>query len=338
MKKLAGILAVLMLLTMLGGCYKSDTTVDLDLNGAVEVTSTIVGIPEMYQQIGIGSPDDILKEYSEETLAMVAQMYGMAENGERLELSRIDAAGNEIPEGTALPTDGSMVGTRLRMKYNSMSDAVNSFTLMNFLRTTPLTQDDSGYGLTIEEKRTMLGTKYIASGKIGVYGSEMYKAEYDSADEAFKEKISQASTSITFKFPLAVSKSNADTKGFLGQSLTWSSTVDAAEKEVYFEVFAINPLVLGMAVVILILLIALIIVACKKRDKGPDAIFVDEEGNPIPVYDEEAEDAEEGETAEEFEAVEVAEDAEADSEVTVVLEEVTEEAASAEEDTEETDK
>ncbi len=316
MKKTAGILAVLLLVTMLGGCYKSDTTLDFDVNGGVEVTSTLLASSEMYEQAGIANVDELVETFSPETIEMYSQMYGMTETGERLEMIRIDAAGNEIAEGAAMPTDGSMVGTRLRMRYKSMADAANSFTLINFLRTTPLMQDENGYGLKIEEQRTLLGTKYVASGNISVYGSEMYKAEYDAADQATKDKLADSATSVTFKFPLSFSKSNADEKGFLGSSLTWTATKDAPDKEVYFEVTTINPLILGMAVVILLLLIVIIVMARKRKNDAPDAYFVDEEGNPIPVYD--AED----------DAEEISEDADAEVAVEETAEEITEEADS----------
>jgi len=320
MKKTAGILAMLMLVTMLGGCYKSDTTLDFNTSGGVEVTSTLLASREMYEQAGISGADELIEAFAPETIEMYSSMYGMAEKGERLEMTRVDAAGNEIAEGAALPEDGSMVGTRLRMRYKSLADALNSFTLINFLRVTPIVQDDTGYGVKLEEQRTLLGTKYTASGKINVYGGDMYKAEYDAAEQGLKDKIADASASITFKFPLSFSKSNANSKGLFGQSLTWTASANAPDKEVYFEVTMLNPVILGMGIVILGLLIALILVARKKKAVIPDAYFVDEEGNPIPIYDEEEELEEETEGMEESEPAELTE-----AEDETVLEEIVEE-------------
>lgn len=322
MKKLAGLLSVVMLLTMLSGCYKSETTFDFGVNGNVEVTTSLVADKGMYEAAGMASADEMMETFSEENIEMYSSMYGMKETGKRVSMVRIDGNGNEIGEGAALPEDGSMIGTKLTMQYDSMTAAANSFTLLNYLRTTPLSQDESGYGLKVEEKRTLLGAKYVASGKISVYGPEMYKAEYDAADEAKKAAISGAVTSVTFKFPLAFSKSNADSKGFLGSSLTWTATGDAPDKEVYFEVTVLNPLILAMAILILILLVIIIVMAAKRKKDTPDAYFVDEEGNPIPVYDTEGEednDAEEvvfEEGEEEVEGIE-----EVAEEVTEIIEE-----------------
>ncbi len=297
MKKLAGLLSVVMLLTMLSGCYKSETTFDFGVNGNVEVTTSLVADKAMYEAAGLAGVDEMMETFAEENIEMYSAMYGMKETGKRVSMIRVDGAGNEIGEGTALPEDGSMVGTKLTMQYDSMTDAANSFTLLNYLRTVALAQDESGYGLKVEEKRTLLGAKYVASGKISVYGPEMYKQEYDAQEEDKKADISGAVTSVTFKFPMAFSKSNADSKGLFGSSLTWTATADAPDKEVYFEVTVLNPLILAMAIIILILLALVIIMAAKRKKDTPDAYFVDEEGNPIPVYDAETE---EGEESEEF--------------------------------------
>lgn len=298
MKKTVAILAVLMLVTMLGGCYKADTTMDFAVNGGVKVTSTFLASKEMYETVNFQNVDEAIEDFTQ-TIDMYTMM-GVEETGEKVEMTRVDASGNELPEGAALPEDGSMVGARLTMKYDSLTDAIKSFTLYQFLRTTPLMQDEEGYGLNIEQKSSLLGTKYTATGKISVYGDAVYKSEYyDKATEEMKNKISEASTSITFKFPLAFSKSNADKMGLLGQSLTWTATAEEGEKDVYFEVVAVNPILLGMAIAILALVIAVIVLARKKRETAADAYFVDEEGNPIPIYDaEDEEDAEETDAAE----------------------------------------
>lgn len=316
MKKVAGLLSVVMLLTMLSGCYKSETTFDFGVNGNVEVTTSLVADKGMYDAAGMKSVDEMMETFSEENIEMYSAMYGMKETGKRVSMVRVDGNGNEIGEGTALPEDGSMVGTKLTMQYDSMTAAANSFTLLNYLRTTPLSQDESGYGLKVEEKRTLLGAKYVASGKISVYGPEMYKQEYDAAEEARKGAVSGAVTSVTFKFPLAFSKSNADSRGFLGSSLTWTATGDAPDKEVYFEVTVLNPLILAMGIIILALVAVIIIMAAKRKKDTPDAYFVDEEGNPIPVYDAESEEDEE---AEEFAFEEVGE------EISDAVEEITDE-------------
>lgn len=342
MKKIAGVLALLLLLTMLGGCYKADTTVDLNLGGGVEVSSSFLAVPEMYQQsaqfVGYAGPDDIVTQYDPATLEQYLTESGITETGQRLELSRIDASGNVVETGTELPTDGSMTGVRLRMKYDSLSDAADSFTLTNFsaLYGLPLQKDASGYGLDIQQKQTLFGTQYSVTGKFGINGTDTHQMLSGMVeDAALKERVSEASNSITFKFPLAISSSNADEKGFLGQSLTWTATNDAPEKEVYFVVYTINPLILGMALVIIILLIALIVVARKKND-GPDAYFVDAEGNPIPVYDEESE---EDETEADVEVFEFAEETDGTDEEAVVTEETMQEVSESddEEDTETTD-
>ncbi len=340
MKKIAAIFAALLLVTMLGGCYKADTTMKFGVNGGVSVTSTFLASKEMYDAAGFEGLDNAVENFTQ-TIELYSKLSGIQETGEKVELVRVDAAGNELAEGTPLPEDGSMVGARLTMKYKSLTDTLNSFTLHNFLRTTPLMQDEEGYGLKIDQRSTLFGTRYTASGKISVYGDSVYKSEYyDTATDEVKNKISEASNSITFKFPLAFSKSNADKVGFLGQSLTWTATAEEAEKDVYFEVVALNPLVLAMAIIIIGLLIAVIILKRKNDQMAPDAYFVDEEGNPIPVYDEEDEE-EYAEEAEETEAEELTEGeelpfAEEAEEEPVIVEDEAEEIED-EEDTPETE-
>ena len=306
MKKLAGILAVLLLVSALGGCYKSETTLDFNTSGGVEVTSVLLASPELYEAAGVEGADALIETFDAEKLDLYASMYGMKETGERLEMTRVDAE------------EANLSGALLRMKYKNVTDMTASFTLLNFLRSTPLVGDGAGNGLKLEEERTLFGTKYTASGKINLYGGEEYKAEFDAAEAGAKEKIRDAAASISFKFPLAFSKSNADKKGFLGSSLTWAVTADTPEKEVYFTVTAINPVIFGMTIAILLLAAALIIVLAKKKN-GPDAYFIDEEGNAIPVFDaveEEIDEAEGEEFVEEIseetdEAVEEAEEPEA---------------------------
>ncbi len=310
MKKLAGILAALLLVSTLGGCYKSETTLDFTTSGGVEVTSVLLASPEMYEAAGVEDADALIETFDAEKLDLYASMYGMKETGERLEMTRVDAE------------EAGMSGALLRMKYKNVTDMTASFTLLNFLRSTPLVQDGEGNGLKIEEERTLFGTKYTASGKIDLYGGEAYKAEFDAAEADRQEKIQDAAASISFKFPLAFSKSNADKKGFLGSTLTWAVTADAPEKEVYFTVTAINPVIFGMGIAILLLAAALIVVIAKKKN-GPDAYFIDEEGNAIPVFD--AIDEETDEEMEEAEGEEVPEEIEEVSEVVEPAAEETEE-------------
>ena len=276
----------MLLLTTLSGCYKADTTFDFGLAGGVEVTSTLLANKSTFEAAGLSKLDDFMETFSPETIEMYSAMYGMPELGERISMARVDAAGNELAAGTAFPEDGSMVGTRLAMRYDSLSDAVNSFTLLNFLRAVPFSQDASGYGLKLEEKHTLFGTKYEASGKISLYGSEMYKAEFDAASAEAQAGIAEAENRISFKFPMAFSKSNADSKGFLGSKLTWAATNDAPEKEVYFSVMVLNPVIVAMGILILLLLVYILILKFGRKKNEPDAYFVDAEGNPIPVYDE----------------------------------------------------
>lgn len=315
MKKVTAVLAALMLLTMLGGCYKSDTTMQFGATGGIEVTSTLLASPDTYSSFGVEGPDMIVNQFSEESLNAYLAESGNTETGERLELSRIDADGNVVAAGTELSAD-SMSGTRLRMRFDSFSDAQNSVLLNSYLSnigTMALRKDASGYGLEIEEKHTVLGTKYIASGKLSVYGT--YAEMMGGGDAEVQEQIADASNSVTFKFPLlSVAKSSgADSKGFLGQTMTWTATAGAPDRDIYFEVMVINPLVFALALVILILVIVLIAVLRKKgKQDDPDAYFMDENGNLIPVYDEaDLEELEMLDDAEYDEAVE-AEDAEAD--------------------------
>ncbi|MBQ7032477.1 MAG: hypothetical protein IJN25_02280 [Clostridia bacterium] len=289
MKKMALVLAALMLLTMLGGCYKSDTTMKFGMAGGMEVTSTLLASPDTYSSFGVESPDVILEQFSEESLNAYLEESGNKETGERLELSRIDADGNVVAPGTELSAEG-MSGTRLRMKFDSFSDAQNSILLNSYLSnlgTMSLNKDASGNGLDIEEKHTVLGTKYTASGKLSVYGTYAEMMGENTAE--MQGKLADASNSVTFRFPLfSIAKSSgADSKGFLGQSMTWTATAGAPDRDIYFEVTVINPLVLDMALIILILVIILIVVLRKKKKNDePDAYFMDENGNLIPVYDE----------------------------------------------------
>ncbi len=329
MKKIASIVAMFLLVSMLGGCYQESTTLRFHGNGGVTVTSTLVAEKALYEKAGIQDVDSLVNTFSPEVIELYSAMSGAPEKGTRLEMVGIDANGNVLPEGTPLPEDGSMVGARLSMRYNSLTDAMRSFTLSNFIFATPLLQDQYGNGLKLEETRTLFGMKYSASGKINLYGNESYKAEFDAAEQELKDKVSGASASISFKFPLAFSKSNADSKGFLGQNLQWTVTQDAPEKEVYFEVTTINPLILAMGIVIVLLLIALLILLRKKRGL-PDSFYVDEEGNMIPVFD----------GGEDTEDEAVIEEAEENSEIVdeeFAVEEIAEEETAPEDETAETE-
>ncbi len=358
MKKFAGIMAALLLVTMLGGCYKSDTVLQFKANGDVEVTSTFLATQEVYSMASMTGPADILSQYSEESLEAYMTANGIRETGERLELSVVDAEGNIVeatpapsevptpapeaepteeasPETTEMPEateptdadteapapeeaqaeapaeeatetpaaeDGTMTGTRLRMRFDNLDDAKESFTLGNYMNTfgtMALVRDEAqGFGLDIKEKQTMLGTKYTVSGNVSAYG--MVAPTGEGVSEEMKEQAAGASNSITFKFPLlSLTKSSGTTdKNFLGNTMTWTATTDAPLKDVYLEVTVINPLILVMALIILILVIILIIVTRKKRkDDETDTYFMDEDGNLIPVYDEEEEVSDEFEEA-----------------------------------------
>jgi len=71
MKKIAGILAALMILTMLGGCYKSDTMFRFTSNGGVEVTSTFLATEETFVSTQV-TPEMIVEDFSEEGVTLVA--------------------------------------------------------------------------------------------------------------------------------------------------------------------------------------------------------------------------------------------------------------------------
>ncbi len=331
MKKITGLLAVLMIVSLLGGCYKADTTVKVHPAGDVTVTSTLLATKDMYELAGVESPKALIDTFAPEVIDMYSAMYGMPEKGTRLEMVAVDANGNPLEDDTKRPEDGNMAGARLSMKFKSLQDASSSFTLTSFLLSTPIAYGEGADGIAIEEQRNLFGTKYIGKGKISVHGSGPYKQEYDLADQATKDKIAGAAATISFKFPVSFSKSNADTKGFLDGNLSWTVTPDAPEKDVYFEVSTINPIILGMGIVILILAILLILMAIKNKKK-PDAFYVDEDGNEIPVFDEEGAEEEyfDGET-EAAEGVEIAEE-QADEEATEIPEEVAEVLEEGEED------
>ncbi len=323
MKKFAVLLAALLVVSMLGGCYKADTTVKVNPTGNVTVTSTLVATKNMYELAGIESPKDLVDTFSPEVIDMYSAMYGLSEKGTRLEMVAVDANGAPLADPAKLPGEGEMAGARLSMKYDSFQDAASSFTLSSFLLSTPIAYGEGAEGIVVEEDRNLFGTKYIGKGKISVHGTGPYKNEYDLADKAQKDMIAGAAATISFKFPASVSKSNADTKGFLGGNLSWTVTPDAPEKDVYFEVTTINPIILGMGIVILILAALLIIMAVKNKKK-PAAFYVDEDGNEIPVFDEEGVD-EEAELADEADLIPEEQEVEAVSETFEESTEMTEE-------------
>ncbi len=316
MKKIAVLLAVVLLVSMLGGCYKSDVVFDFGVGGDVEITSTVVAPAETYAQMGFPSLDQHYNDFG------IDAINEKIENpDEKIKLERVDASGNVLPEGTQLPTDGSMVGTRMRAKYETLSAAKNSMVFQHNLMITPLTKDESGYGLEVQEKHGLIGTKYVVSGKIHVQGSEMHQLYSAQLVEANPNVLDAASSTVTFKFPLCYGK-NGD-KSFVGTSLSYGVTKDAPQTDVYFEVTVLNPLVLGMAIAILVLLAIILVLVLKKKKDTPDAFFVDADGNEIPVFDvEDTED--EGEEAileatdieeiEETEALEEAEETEENNE------------------------
>ncbi|MBE7025485.1 MAG: hypothetical protein E7408_05465 [Ruminococcaceae bacterium] len=317
MKKIAGILAALMILTMLGGCYKSDTMFRFTSNGGVEVTSTFLATEETFVSTQV-TPEMIVEDFSEEDLASYMETNNITETGKRLELSIVDENGNVIKEsGIPKPTpvpeimpdaEGTedeastetigetnadtaeetssankedMTGTRLRMRFDSLDAVSKSFLLGKYMQsfgTVSLAKDESGFGLDMQQKQTLLGTKYIVSGKISLYG--VYNGYGLEENEEFQEKLTNASNSVTFKFPFLtlVESRGTDEKSMLGQTMTWTATKDAPEREVNFEVTVINPLIFGMAVVIVLLVLAIILIllrAKKSKKDEPDSYYMD---------------------------------------------------------------
>lgn len=370
MKKFAGILAALLVLTMLSGCYKSETTLRFKSTGGVEVTSTFLASEETYTSAQV-TPEMLVGDFSEENVSAYMEANNVTETGERLELVMVDETGNVITSSDiAMPTpvpeptpaeegeeatagevaedvagvvteepkeaekadasDKTMKGTRLRMRFDSLDAVSQSFLLGNYMNsfgTVSLKKDESGLGLDMKQKQTLLGTKYVVSGKISLYGA--YNGLGLEENEEFQEKLTNASNSVTFAFPFLtfVSSRGADEKSLLGQTMTWTATKAAPEREVNFEVTVINPLVFGMAVVILLLALALVwvLVRIKKANENePDSYYMDEEGNLIPVYD-----GEEDELDEEYDAMLEAE-ALAAGEVEEFIEEEVEEAVTEE--------
>ncbi|MBQ7035895.1 MAG: hypothetical protein IJN74_00165 [Clostridia bacterium] len=311
MKKTAALLLTILLVSMLGGCYKSDVTFKFGTFDGVEITSSVVAPKETYAQLGFTSLDQNVSSYDIENVNKQ-----IANPDEHITLERIDANGNVLPEGTAFPEDGGMIGTRMRAKYKSLDVAKNSMVIQHNLMITPLTKDESGYGLEVQKNHGLFGTKYIVSGQIHVQGSALHQMYASQLVAANPEVLDNASSTVNFKFPLCFGK-NGD-KTFVGTTLSYTVTKDNPAQDVYFEVTVLNPLVLGMAILILILLAVIIILLVKKKDT-PDAFFVDADGNEIPVFDavdDEMEDMEE--QAEEVEECleEAAEEIAADEEET----------------------
>lgn len=286
MKKIAVLLAVVLLVSMLGGCYKSDLVFDFDQHGGVEVTNTVLTEKDVFSAYQISTPSQMIM-----LLEMLVAQSGLPESGEKVELVAIKEDGTQLAEGDPLPTDGSMVGLRLRMKYKSIEHALGSVTMGTLSMAVPFEQTPDGYGLKIEEKPTLYGTKYVASGKISVYS--------DGSGKQMADQFTGASNTVTFKFPLCFGK-NGD-KTFVGKNLSYTVTNDNPEQDIYFEVTVINPLVLGMGIAILILLVTVIVLLCLRKKKKADAFFVDADGNEIPVFDVEDDEFEEVEEAEEAE-------------------------------------
>ncbi|MDD6307822.1 MAG: hypothetical protein PUB07_00450, partial [Clostridia bacterium] len=293
MKKIASLLSLIMVLTLLSGCYKQNTDIKVGVGGDVEVTASIFAPKEMYTLAGGTGSADIIAE-----IEALKEYYGESTKEEIISITQKDVNGNVIEDGAVAPDDGTMVGAEMKVKLPALSDLSNGVYLSRFLVTTPMQQDAEGYGLKIEQKNKLFGTTYTVSGKYSLYGSSSYKAAFDEAEQGMKDKISDASSTISFSFPFGFTKSNADSKGFLGTKLTWTATPEAPDKDVYFTATVINPLVLGLAIAVIVLLILVIILAKKaKQNNEPDAYFVDEEGNQIPIYD--AEDTEGDMTEEE---------------------------------------
>ncbi len=309
MKKKACLLLVLvMMLSLLSGCYKMDTTISVGAGGGVRVSSTLMATKEMYAAAGGTGARDI-----SQNIDMIKQYYGESEPGEVISVNLIDEHGNALAADAPTPEDGTMVGTTLEMRFDSLNDLKSSPMLASYFVTTPLMQDSDGYGLKVQEKRTLLGAVYTVSGKYSLYGDANYKGAYERNDQALKDNVSAASAKLTFAFPLGFSKSNADDKSLFGNRLTWTATADAPDKDVYFSYTTINPVILALSLAVIILLIVIILMARKnkKNDAEPDDYFVDEEGNVIPIFDAEEDDfAEEAEivTEEADETEEIAEE------------------------------
>lgn len=281
MKKLKCVLSLVMMVFLLAGCYKTDTEFKIRANGAVDVTATMIATKEMYEAAGGSGSADIVKQ-----VEMLQEYYGDTETGKDIVVTQLDANGNVIVDGIQAPEDGTMVGTKMEIHFDSIGDAKNSALLNSYLVGTPLVQDEEGYGLKIEEKRTLFGSIYKVSGKYGLYGSTTYKNAYNAAAQNMKDKISDASAKLTFSLPMGFVKSNADSKNLLGNRLTWVADQNTPDKEVYFEITALNPLVVGLFIAVLALLVlVLLLVLRKNKPTDPDDYFVDEEGNLIPIFD-----------------------------------------------------
>lgn len=320
MKKILVLLLVVLLTFSLGGCYKSDVTFKFGTFDGVEITSSVVAPKETYAQLGFTSLDQSVASYDIENVNKE-----IADTGEHITLERIDAKGNVLPEGTAFPEDGSMVGTRMSAKYDSLDEGKNSMIFQHNLMITPLIKDESGYGMDVQKTAGLFGTKYTVSGTIHLQGSAMHQMYASQLVAANPTVLDNAQSTVNFKFPLCFGK-NGD-KTFVGTTLSYTVNKEAPEQDVYFEVTVLNPLILGMGILILILIAAIVILLAKKKDT-PDAFFVDADGNEIPVFD--AVDDEMGEEEEVSE--ENMEEAEA------VFEEASEEIIEeAEEDTENTE-
>ena len=308
-KKACLFLVLLLMLSLLGGCYKTDTAVKIDANGGVDVTSIMLAPKETYDTAGTLYADYLKSQYEAMGMdtstmqldaAMTAvtpsvfinQMQSLQEQygGEIISLDQIDQNGNVMESNAAMPEDGSMIGTRIVMHYDSVQDLESG--IMNaYPATDYLFAGKDDQGLKIEEKRTLFGAVYKVSGKYSLSKSFSYEELYKGASQDIKDKISGATAQLSFAFPLGFSKSNADEKNLLGNKLTWIATADAPDKDVYFEVTTINPLVFALILLVIILLVLVILLAMKKKkDEEPDDYFVDEEGNLIPIYDTDEED------------------------------------------------
>ena len=277
MKKTLVLLLVVLLALSLSGCYKSDVTFKFGTFDGVEITSSIVAPKETYAQLGYATLDQNVANYDIESINK------QIENPkEHITLERIDASGKVIPEGTAFPEDGGMIGTRMHAKYESLDDGKNSMVFQHNFMITPLIKDESGYGMDVQKTAGIFGTKYVVSGKIHLQGSAMHQMYASQLVAANPTVLDNASSTVNFKFPLCFGK-NGD-KAFMGTSLSYTVDKENPEQDVYFEVTVLNPLILGMGILILILLAVIIILVVKKKET-PDAFFVDADGNEIPVFD-----------------------------------------------------
>ncbi len=314
MKKTLVLLLVALLVFSLSGCYKSDVTFKFGTFDGVEITSSVVAPKETYAQLGFTTLDQNVASYDIENVNKQ-----IANPKEHITLERIDADGNVIPEGTAFPEDGGMIGTRMHAKYDSLDEGKNSMVFQHNLMITPLIKDESGYGVDVQKTAGLFGTKYVVSGKIHVQGSAVHQMYASQLVAANPTVLDNASSTVNFKFPLCFGK-NGD-KTFVGTTLSYTADKSNPEKDVYFEVTVLNPLVLGLGILVLILLAVIIILLTKKKDT-PDAFFVDADGNEIPVFDAVEEETEEEETVEEEEevfeeaAAELAEEDEENKEIT----------------------